>query len=475
MDNDEYYDDEEFREMLNDYEEAVKSGGPVFMDADDLADIADYYQMHERFEEAEKAMRRAIELEPHSMVALSYQMREALVLKDFQAAEDYLAQMPDKDQPDYIYSRAEIWIAQGLADKADAYLRLCLEEDVADDEYQDYVMDVANLWAEYSNSEKAMEWMMRACPEDTEDFKELLGRTYFGMGDYTTSASVFNELIDKDPYQRRYWNALANAQYMNEDYQAAIDSSEYAIAIDQNDLDAILTKANALFRLEEYEEALKFYERYAEQERDEYVLLYQGCCLVYLKRHQEAIERLEEAEKAAPPHSPYLAEIYQEMAFVYNELGMPEAAFAYIDKTDALDCDHADMMVIRAHIMLSRRREEEAEELFKQAIRLSGYSPKVVMRVAVSVYDNHYLEMAYRLFRKYFNMSDFSMENLCTDGYAYMALCCHDLKRFDEYLLYLKIACTRNPMEAKQVLGHLFPKEFLPKEYHAFAQKALKQ
>ena len=31
--------------MLNEYEEASSTGQPVFMDADDLADIADYYQM----------------------------------------------------------------------------------------------------------------------------------------------------------------------------------------------------------------------------------------------------------------------------------------------------------------------------------------------------------------------------------------------------------------------------------------------
>ena len=40
---DEYFDSEEFRNILDNYEESAKSGYPLYMDADDLADIADYY------------------------------------------------------------------------------------------------------------------------------------------------------------------------------------------------------------------------------------------------------------------------------------------------------------------------------------------------------------------------------------------------------------------------------------------------
>lgn len=472
MVNEEYFDDDEFREMLNDYEEAVKSGQMVFMDADDLADIADYYQLHHRFDEAKQAMERAMELEPDSVVVLDYMVREALAIKDYEAAEDYLARMGDEGLPEYVYCRAEIWIAQGMTDKADKYLRKCLK-DMSADEHQDYVLDVVNLWTEYNDNEKAMEWMMRANPEESESFVELVGRIYFGIGDYDEAERAFNKLIDKDPFQKRYWNALSNVQYMKEDYSAAVTSSEYAIAIDPEDTEALMAKANALYRLDNFEEALKFYERCSEKEPDEFSLLYQGSCLVALRRYNEAQQRLLAAEKAAPPHSPYLAEIYQELGFVHCELKMPETALQYIDKTETLDCDHADMMVIRGHILLACGRVDEASDTFKQAIRASNYSPQIVMRVAVSVYDNHYLETAYRLFLKYFNLSDFSGAEPCTDGYAYMALCCRDILHFDEYLIYLKMACENNPHEAKQVMGHLFPENFQPKDYYEYARKQL--
>ena len=463
----EYFEEDEFREMLEEYERTVESGEMVFMDAEDLADIADYYHLHGLYDDAEKAILRALELEPDSPIALSYRVHEALSHRDYEAAEDYLEQMTDREHPEYIYCRAEIWIAQGMIEKADSHLREC-QKYVSPFEYDDYVHDAATLWTEYNCHEKAMEWMMRIQPEESDEFKELMGQTYFGMGAYDDSERIYNELIDKDPFQKRYWNALANVQFMKEDFSAAVTSSEYAIAIDPEDPEGIMAKANALFRLENFEEALKYYERYSEKEKenDEASLLYQGGCLINLKRFDEAKERLLKAEEMAPADSPYLAEIYQELAFVYNELKMPETALYYIDKTETQPCDHNDMMVIRGHILLNNGRVEEAQETFKEALKASGFASQTLMRIIVSVYDNHYVESAYKMFLKYFKIID----DDCTEGYAYMALCCHDLLRFDEYLSYLKEACQRNPQEAKLVLSHLFPEGLKPEEYYEYAK-----
>ena len=470
MGNEEYFEEEEFRELLNDYEEMVNSGQMVFMDADDLADIADYYHLHERYEESERAIGRAIELEPDSPIALSFRVHQALSKNDYKGAEDYLEQMTDTCHPEYIYCRAEIWMSQGMLEEADDFLRDS-QKHVSTTEYQDYVYDVVNLWMEYNHSEKAMEWMMRITPEDTEDFKELMGRTYFGMGAYDDSERIFNELIDKDPFQKRYWHALANAQYMKEDYGASVTSSEYAIAIDPEDPEGIMAKANALFRLENFEEALKYYERSSEKGANEASLLYQGCCLINLKRYEEAKERLLKAEETASADSPYLAEIYQELSFVFSELKMTETALQYIDKTRTLNCDHADMLVIRGHILLGGGRVDEAKSVFRQAVKESGCSPQTLMRIIVSVYDNQYLESAYSMFLKYFS----TVDEKCDEGYSYMALCCHDLLRYDEYLHYLEEACRRNPHEAKLVVGHLFPEDLNAENYYEYEKNRLKK
>lgn len=466
---DDFYNDPEFQELLEEYEQAVESGQPVFMDADDLAEIADYYQSVDRPEDAEAAIDKALELSPDSALPLIYKAHEALDNEQPDVAQDYLDRIIDKNLPEYVYCQAEVYIQKDQVEEADQYFRDCFA-DVEPDEYQDYVLDVANIYIDYGLNEMAMQWMMRAKHENTDDFKELMARTLFGLGKFKDSERIFNELIDKHPFQKRYWNGLASAQFMNEDYDASITSSEYAIAIDPDDPDGLLSKANGLFRLGNYEEALKYYERYSKQEPDdEFGYLHQGICLINSNRYKEAIEWLAKAEELAPDDSPYLADVYQEMAFAYSETGMPETALHYIDKTEALDCDHVDMHVIKGHILLANGRMNEALKVFQKAIVDSDYAPYPLLRIIISLFDNRYLNITYNYFKLFFR----NVDDDWTDGYSYMALCCWELNKTDEFMHYLQVACEKNPYEAQAVLSDLFPEGMKAGDYYSYMKQQL--
>ena len=466
---DDLFNSQEFRERLSEYEQAVNTGQPVFMDADELAEIADYYRIQEQPDEAEAAIRLALSLSPGAIAPLTYRIHEALYNNDVEAAKEYLSQITETDEPDYIYDQAEVMLAEGKTDEADAFLREQFKT-VPPDEYQDYVLDVADLYQDWGLSDKAMEWLSRSKPENTPDFKELMARTLFGLGKYKDSAKLFNELIDTDPYQKRYWNALASAQFMSEDYSEAIQSSEYAIAIDPNDAEGLISKANALYRLSNYEEALKYYQRYSELlPDDDYSWLHQGTCQINLGHNEQALELLQKALDVAADDSPYLADIYQELAFIQSERGNTDLAIELLNKTDELECDHIQLTVIKGHILLAGKRIEEAGDYFQQAVKDSNNAPQTLMRIIVSLYDNKYVEAAYKMFLKFFDIVD---DNY-TEGYAYMALCCYDLQKYDEFLKYLKTACQLNPKECRLVLSHLFPSSVKPEDYYEYIKEGI--
>ena len=468
---DEYYDSDEFRELLAEYENAVSSGQPVFLDAEELTDIADYYQMTGYPDEANDAINLALSLSPGAVAPLTYKIHEALYNENFSEAEQLLGQIIDKNSPDYTYCRGEILIAKGEIDEADNYFREAFKN-VPPDEYQDYVVDIATIFTDYNYSEKAMEWMARGHHEDSSDFKELMARTLFGLGKYKDSQKIFNELIDRDPFSTRYWNALASAQYMNEEYDASVTSSEYAIAIDPNNPEGLLSKANGLFRLENYEEAEKYFERYNEQIPDDaYALLQQATCLINLERPSEAVELLNTAYDLLPADSPYLPDVLQELAFAYSDQGETDRAIDCLNQTDNQDCDHTHIAVVKGHILLNAGRIEESEEVFRQAIVQSENPQQTLLRVIVSLYDNRYLEAAYKLFLRFFSIAPKGWN----EGYAYMALCCYDMKKYDEFLNYLKQACRLNPKEARLVLHHLFPKDVKPEDYYTYIKNKLKK
>ena len=463
--NQEYFKTKKFKHLLSQYEEAVQQGNGIFMDADDLADIADYYQFSDRPEEAERAINLAVEYNPDAVGPILYRAREAMTKKDYDTAREYAGHMMAVDQQEAFYLYGEIMIHEGKIEEADTFFMEKMKE-IMPDGWADYVYDVASLFSDYNAHEKAIIWIGRSKGDESDEFKELMARTLFGLGKYKDSERIFNELVDHNPYSISYWNALASSQYMNEDFNAAITSSEYAIAINPNDPESLLQKANSLYSLGNYESALTFFERYTEvMPNDEFGFLHLGICMINLDRQSEALKALLHAEKLATDnHSPYRVEIYQEIAFTYGEMEEVEKAMDYLDKTLDLECDHASFEVIRGHILLQNKRLEDANIAFKRAMRLSDNMEKTMLRVIVSLFENHLVTPAYRLLKQLFKDADEDWN----EGYSYMALCCVALKKEDEFMKYLKIAVNKNPKEAKIVLGRLFPEGMDPHDYYNF-------
>lgn len=469
--DDEYFDSKEFRDILASYEESAESGISMFMDVDDMVDIADYYNYKGKRDMARDVIEQALELYPEATSPLVFKACEALRDGDIAKAKVFADKITDRDDPDFKYLEAEILIAENKIDEAERYL-LDYYATISADEHDDFVLDVANLYIDYGVNDKAYRWIVKAENHRNPDYKELMARTLFGMGKFDDSARIFNELIDENPFSKNYWNALASAQFMNEKFDDSIASSEYAIAIDPKDPDGLLAKANALYRLGKYEEAQEYYERYSDiVPDDEFGLLNQGTCLTYMAQHDRAIEKLLQAERIAPPDSSFLLAIYQELAFAYSAKKMPKEALRFLDKTDGIECDRAEIDVLRGHILLENGFTEEAEQIFQKTISESQNAPDIILRVTVSLYDNKYTDAAYRMLKRLFVFTEGKYDK----GYSYMALCCWDLKKAKEFIHYLAIAVERNPQEAKVVLDGLFPKEMEVKDYLNYMIDKLKQ
>ncbi len=470
--DEEYFNSEEFRELLDSYETSAESGSLPFMDVDDLVDLADYYNFLGDSDKATEAIDHALQLYPHATLPNVFKAREALLQDDLEGASAYADNISERDEPDYHYLIAEIKIAAGKVDEADNYLRE-YGRTVPADEHEDFIRDCANLFIDYDISDKAYEWMMRSKGDDGDDFKELMARTLFGLGRYDDSERIFNELIDHHPFSKRYWNALANTQFMKEDFNSSITSSEYAIAIDPTDPEGLISKATSLFRLGNFEEAQKYYQRYAEQiPNDDFCMFYQAMSLINLERMEEAAELLENVTQISEEAS-MLIPAYQELILCYNTLKQPQKALETIARAEDDGCDHVDMLIFKGHVLLGNEQIDEAAQAFKEAIELTDNTPATLLRIIVSLYDNRFVHSCYEMFKKYFCIID-GQGNTITDGYSYMALCCHDLGKKDEFLKYLRLATQKNANEARIVLGFMFPEGMKVEDYYHYMYKQLK-
>ena len=87
----------------------------------------------------------------------------------------------------------------------------------------------------------------------------------------------------------------------------------------------------------------------------------------------------------------------------------------------------------------------------------------------VSLYDNKYIEASYKMLQKFFRIAE--KDN--TEGYAYMALCCYDQSRTEDFMKYLRLAVEENPQEAQTVLNCLFPEGTPVRDYVSYMEQRL--
>jgi tetratricopeptide (TPR) repeat protein len=104
---------------------------------------------------------------------------------------------------------------------------------------------------------------------------------------------------------------------------------------------------------------------------------------------------------------------------------------------------------------------QEAVKLFQQAIESSHGAPDIFLRIGISVYDCGYFDLSYKMFHTLFSVVDDDWK----DGWSYLALCCKELGKNEEYVEAVRKACEQNPDEARLVLGDFFPPTLSPEQY----------
>lgn len=469
--SDNLYQNKDFKDKLRLYEDSQKNGCPVFLEPDDLTDIAEYYFYHGRANEALTTIRYAIKTFPGALHPLAFMARYAILVKgNAQEAFDYASQIANKDDLDYYYTIAEIFIADDRTKEAQEYL-LKQEGCIDEDDQEDFYLDAATLFADYSCLEEALFWLDKSSDTTSPDYIELQGRIAMMQGDYEKSERIFNKLLDEDPYASDYWNQLASSQFLNDNMQGSIESSNFSLAIDPDDFDAVLNKANGLFQIGNYDEALKYYKRFKHlQPLNEAGDM--GIATVYIATDHKtaALEHLEKAEKLCNIHSVNKLEILRQKFNVLTTIKNYAAANLCIDAMEKTKgCDLMSTHVMRGFLALKQEEPQVAKTWFDQAL---GFASKddlqAKLLIAYSAYESGYIHMARKVFSQ---VVDRVETGSWSGGWAFMALCDNDLGDRKAFLNDLQKAITKDPDIAASFLSHLFPAGLNIRDYYDYALK----
>lgn len=461
------------------YEEACNTGNSIYLEADDLIDIAEYYQSKGEYKKAIAAADYAISIFPGATSPLLFRSRMSLIYeKNSQKANEWADKIEDKTDLDYYYLKAEILIADNHEKLADKYLEEIFEN-ISQDEHDEFCLDIANLYIDYNLYKYAKKWMNCANKKNYTLYQEIDAQIASSEGNYVKSKKIYNKILDKDPYNNIYWNKLATVQYLSNEIDDSIASCEYAIAIDPNDFEAYFNKANALFYLHKYEEALKNYKKVAElNPNDETGEMFQGITLSSMSKFEESISHLEKAEKLLDKSSPNRIEILKQLAYNYDQVGNTELSYKYIKKALNIDPTNPDLLVLEGHMDLENGKVDEAKSVFEKAINMSINSEEVMLHIALSFYDNGYTNASYKLLNTLVHIHqshESTPSYVWKEIWIYLALCALTLHDHDRIPDFLVKAVENDSEKSKTILGPFFPEKLEPEDYLEYYKSHITQ
>lgn len=461
---DQYYNSNKFRKLLARYEHAAQSGESLYMDADDLTDIAEYYQAKGQTSKALAAIAKEQEIFPEADQPKIFMSRFALVENgDTLKARAIASGITDKNDTEYILLMAEIMLVESKDSDADEYIRQELIGITDDEDKNQFRLDVAGLYIDYNLTATADKWLKDYDGDKADPYyKELRAHVLMADGHYEESEQLLNDLLNEDPFSSDNWNSLAQSQFMHNDIKHSIDSSDFSLAIDPDNEDALINKANALFTLGNYEEAYKYYSKFSELEPNNPLgELFTGLSLINMERDKDGLDHLLRAMDISGVKDRHLPELYQEIALTLCQLKRPAEAHQYLDRAKMAGLDNVELYITRGHIYLSEDKRNEAWEIFHEALNKTNFSIDTFKQIALTYIECGYVDMGSQLIN---SIIESGVDNWY-EGYAYLARCGFFKKDWKMMTDNIEIVCRKSPETAQNILSDLFPEGTQPESY----------
>ena len=151
---------------------------------------------------------------------------------------------------------------------------------------------------------------------------------------FDEAITLYNQLLDTDPYSTFYWEELGKIYFRREEYDKAIEAFEFVIAINGDECYyALYAVANCYFNIGNYERAEEYYhtihERYPETVDP---LFHMGMCRVNRGDDDGALDYFTQALTTIPEGSEEQAQIYSQMSLIFSRKGQHAKAVTYVDE-----------------------------------------------------------------------------------------------------------------------------------------------
>ena len=521
-----YFESQDFKNILHAYEEQAGQHKSLYLDAEDFADIADYYLNNNQPDDALDAIEMGLGMHPDDEALLIVKGATYIYEHEYDMAEEVLLKL-DPNIPDVVYQMAQLQYTKYMnLPKAEQIWREWMRIDEGgkpspQKQRENYIHIISSL-AELRDDkemedEKVKEEDIQAVEKWIHEYIESFGP----LGKYEEDAQladickdnnlpellceVLTQVLEEQPYLPQGWANLAIAHFVLKHYEQALEACDFALAVDPNDMHAMLTKAHSTNCLGDKQRAKVLFKEYLEKGGDIVQIIPYAEMLFFTNEKEEALRQLEKLKKVLDRRrvesearyesvKRYHAKEKERVAIetmLYNE-GMELYAKAYSDigelchnhgcYEESIACnkkvlevsqDNAEAYFMMGVNYLSLNHYETASRNFSLALQYANDQVMMGVDIALTFVLNGFETFALEVLDAITKIAPQSNSRYVKNIPAAKSLTYLKLGHSDLFLENFREACQKTPRLVRNVYDGYFPKELPVGEWSDYVEKDL--
>lgn len=420
-------------ELIAQYEAAKAEEKQIYLDADQLAEIADQYSFERRFDEAQEVIIYGLKLHPGNTELLMEQAYLYLDLQQVQLAKLTAETITESYDTDVKLLKAEILLHEGQLEATKSILATIDEQDE-----MDTIISIAYLYIDMGYPKEASPWLQEGLKKysDEEEFLGVMAEYYYAIERFEEAAEYYNALIDMDAYNPLYWTILAKCRFAMEEYEKAIEACDFALAANPKFGEAYVFRAHSYFHLDNPDPAIADYKVAMEYKMMAPEFGYMFIGLAYYNKedwksaHEYYHRVIDIYQEKGEENSPLLVDTYTNDALCLANMDMFEEAYQLCDKAKKINPKDTNIYLIEGKLYMTEGKTDEGNQAWANAVH---YSPEAETWFQIGSYsmDLTMIKNAKFCFEQAYDLNP-GMNELA-ENLAIISLMLEDMDSFHKY------------------------------------------
>ena len=370
MNRDSYHDRESIDQLLKHYNNLRNGQNHIFLEEEAFEKIIEYYDEQEEMSKALEAAETAIEYFPFSAPLLIKKADLLLATRKYKEALALLekAELFDASDINLYILKTDAYLAMDMQVMAVELLEKAVSSFEGEEKIE-LLFELADVYDDYEEFDKVFDCLaviLKEEPTNEEALYKICFWTDF-TGRNEESIKIHLKIIDEHPFNELAWFNLGAAYQGLKLYEKAIDSYQYALAIDEKFDYAYRNIGDAYIRLRKYKEAIEALEKVLELSKPEEVIYEAiGHCYDHLKNYAQARFHYRKASHLNPDDS----KLFYKIACTYYNEGQWTSAVKQLESALKIHRLQAEYNLLMGECKLQLNEIKEAVQFLSTAVRV---------------------------------------------------------------------------------------------------------